>query len=288
MRRISLFAALAVVTAGVAAAVALGAGGRSSAPAGQPGLRFRPFLGVNFVSQCGFSHRLADDPIVFPGQPGRSHDHTFVGNTSTDAGSTLASMLAAGTTCRRPGDTAGYWVPTLLANGEPIEPVAATIYYRRRTIAPLTPFPAGLKMIAGDSHATAAQSLRVTFWNCGALAGVPPSSTPPDCPGAGRRAGLRLHVTFPDCWDGLHLDSADHMSHMAYSERGRCTSTHPVEVPSISLILRYPVAGGNGLELASGGVYSAHADFFNAWRQAALSRLVDDCLNALRHCGRVG
>jgi hypothetical protein len=57
-------------------------------------------------------------------------------------------------------------------------------------------------------------------------------------------------------------------------------------VPAIAIIVRYPTLGGPGLELASGGVFSAHADFVNAWDGAALARLVDGCLNALRHCGR--
>jgi hypothetical protein len=38
--------------------------------------------------------------------------------------------------------------------------------------------------------------------------------------------------------------------------------------------------------LASGSPYSAHADFFNAWRQSDLQALVDGCINALRHCQR--
>src|SRR5438034_2889321 len=60
----------------------------------KPNNMFRPakslarLRGVNFVSGCRFSHRNTDDPIVFPGQPGKSHDHTFIGNDSTDAFST--------------------------------------------------------------------------------------------------------------------------------------------------------------------------------------------------------
>ena len=38
----------------------------------------------SFVTQCDFSHRLPDDPIVFPGQPGASHSHDFTGNRSTN------------------------------------------------------------------------------------------------------------------------------------------------------------------------------------------------------------
>jgi hypothetical protein len=57
-------------------------------------------------------------------------------------------------------------------------------------------------------------------------------------------------------------------------------------VPAISLIYRYPLASGPGVSLSSGGHYSAHADFFNAWRQPTFRALVDTCLNALRHCAR--
>jgi hypothetical protein len=73
---------------------------------------------------------------------------------------------------------------------------------------------------------------------------------------------------------------------MAYAVRNACPATHPVEVPQITQIYRYPSRGGEGFTLASGGQFSAHADFVNAWRTGALKRLVDDCLNALVHCGR--
>jgi hypothetical protein len=140
-------------------------------------------------------------------------------------------------------------------------------------------------MIAGSALARSPQGLRVTFWNCGALAGVPPSSAVPTCPGR-RATSLRLHVNFPSCWTGRSLDSSDHQSHDAYPVRGACPATHPVAVPAISLIMRYPVTGAGKVELASVGQFSAHADFFNAWDQGELTRLVDGCLNALRHCGR--
>jgi hypothetical protein len=185
----------------------------------------------------------------------------------------------------RPGDTAAYWMPTLLVDGQPVEPQGATIYYRRRTMEPVKAFAPGFRMIAGSALAQTAQDRRVTFWNCGAMAGIPPSSTVPTCP-AGRATSLRLHVTFPSCWNGTSLDSANHQSHMAYAMRGRCPASHPVAVPAISLIFRYPVSGGANVSLSSGGQFSGHADFFNAWNQGALTRLVNDCLNALRHCAR--
>ena len=241
--------------------------------------------GVNFVENCRFSHSAPDDPIVFPGNAGASHDHTFVGNRTTSASSTYESLRAGTTTCQRRADTAGYWVPTLLQNGTAIHPQGATIYYRRGTLARVTTFPNNLRIIAGDAKATSPQGRRITTWSCGARSGVPPSETVPTCPDA-RGSFLRLHVRFPSCWNGSELDSADHKSHMAYAMGRRCPSTHPVSVPAITTIFRYPTRGGEGFSLASGGQFSAHADFLNAWHPGTLRRLVNECLNALVHCGR--
>src|SRR5579862_4005509 len=121
-------------------------------PAQSAGGAASPGDGSYFISTCGYSHHAPNDPIVFPREPGFSHDHTFVGNVSTNAFSTLATLRAAGTTCSLVGDTAAYWAPTLYVDGSPVLPVGATIYYRRVTIAPVKPFPPGLHMVAGNSH----------------------------------------------------------------------------------------------------------------------------------------
>ena len=55
-------------------------------------------------------------------------------------------------------------------------------------------------------------------------------------------------------------------------------------MPALQVNARYASTGGAGFVLASGGQYSGHADFFNAWNQQALQGLVTGCLNALRHC----
>ena len=101
-----------------------------------------------------------DDPIVYPRQPGVSHDHSFVGNTTTNAFSTLRTLRSGSTTCKRDGETAAYWMPTVLLNGQMVAPRGATIYYWRKTLTALRAFPAGFKMIAGDRHATATGARR--------------------------------------------------------------------------------------------------------------------------------
>jgi Domain of unknown function (DUF1996) len=258
------------------AAVALAVRVSSAAPGTAPPLR-----GVNFISVCGFSHRGPDDPIVLPRQPGYSHDHTFVGNESTNAFSTPAQLRSAGTTCRRPGDKAAYWMPTLFVGGEAVTPTTAIAYYRRLARVPIKPFPAGLQMVAGNQSATTPQKLVVTYWDCGDLVNIAPSSSVPDC----ADGALSLHVNFPDCWDGKNLLYAK-QHNTVYSVNGRCPRDHPVALPALSLVFRYPVKTPAGtVELASGGQFSGHADFINAWDQQVLATLVASCLNTYRHCG---
>jgi hypothetical protein len=275
---------------GLGAATTVAAGLGAAAARGSPERSEGRLHGgaAYFAVFCGFSHRNQDDPIVFPRQPGRSHDHTYFGNTSTDASSTPSSLRAAGrTTCRLDEDTAAYWAPTLFANGRAVEPLGLVAYYVRRTFEPVRAFPAGLKVIAGSAAARRPQSRQITVWSCGRRSGVAPSSEVPTCPTAGvstlRRgrvqSSLRLQVNFPSCWDGRRLDSADHQSHMAYAAEGECPASHPVEVPGLTLVAYYAIAGGSAVELASGGQFSAHMDFVNAWHQPTLEALVDRYLN---------
>ena len=270
----------------------------------------RKLHGNNFYANCRFSHVNDDDPIVYPGQRGRSHPHTFFGNESTDADSTLATLRRAQTTCKPAADKAAYWVPTLLrGDNTEIRPAKAQIYFNLRGYDQMHPFPAGLKMVAGNSHAFRPQSTDVVYWACAAnesyrsapLARPPRScaSVPlrvrkgffkpcPTCPvrplprpRTQPKVFLELHVNFPDCWDGRHLDSADHHSHMAYSRDYVCPRSHPVKVPLIRLNVRYPISGAAGVFLASGGLLTGHADFINAWDQRFLERLVDRCFHDL-------
>ena len=171
-----------VRTLRLAACVAASLGAVATIPGGSIGATevSPPLRGVNFISVCGYSHRGPDDPIVLPRQPGFSHDHTFVGNDSTNAFSTPAKLRTADTTCRRHGDRAAYWMPTLFVNGQAVTPAAAIAYYRRLVRTPLKPFPAGIQIVAGNSHATQPQSLAVTYWDCGDLVNVAPTASVPD------------------------------------------------------------------------------------------------------------
>lgn len=227
--------------------------GRLEAAAAFPG-------GPYYVIGCGFSHRNNDDPIVYPDQPGRSHNHTFLGNRTTDASSTPADLRGGPTTCGDEGDASAYWVPTLFESGTPIRPLVALAYYVKRTYEPIHLLPAGLRMIAGDSMAMRRQPTSSVWWTCGGVGSPGRFATVRACSG-GRP--LQLRVDFPNCWDGKNVDSADHKRHMAYSSAGRCPSSHPVPVPTITLIVLYPPVSSSARP--SSGRFAAHGDFMNGW-----------------------
>jgi hypothetical protein len=48
-------------------------------------------------------------------------------------------------------------------------------------------------------------------------------------------AWLRVFLTFPDCWDGKNLDSADHRSHMAFGAPVACPADHPYKIPEVAV-----------------------------------------------------
>ena len=227
MRRTVLLVAVALVP--LVAGVALAGTG------GERAKSVRALQGVNFVSACGFSHRAPDDPIVYPGQPGRrtttasSATAPPTPRRRTGRCSPRGRRAAAPTT--RPRTGCRRCCATAARSSRSARP-STTVGARS---SPCRPFPPNFRMIAGDAKATTAQARRVTFWNCGVAAGIPPSSEPPSCP-AGRATTLRLHVTFPSCWDGRRLDSPDHQSHIAYPMRGRCPRTHPVALPALTVI----------------------------------------------------
>jgi hypothetical protein len=234
-----------------------------------------------------------DDPIVYPDQPGASHLHVFFGNTATNASSTAESLASSGNSTCLGGtiNRTAYWVPALIdESGKPIKPVRLEPYYKSGyagiPASAIRSFPKGLRMIAGDPHASAPQS--VAYWGCrDHYIGNAPSI--PSCyPGE----LMVMSVDFPQCWDGKNLDSSDHRSHMAYPRGGSCPSTHPVSIPVLTINVLYPSQPDpSKLRLASDvydsakpGGYSAHADWFDGWLPDIVDTFVSKCINPALDC----
>ena len=70
---------------------------------------------------------------MFPGQPGRSHNHTYIGNRSVDAETTPGSLIGGESTCESESDSSAYWMPTLFVGAEDVAPLAAIVYYVNRS-----------------------------------------------------------------------------------------------------------------------------------------------------------
>ena len=231
-----------------------------------------------FKVRCTFSHQRQVDPIVNPGPSGTpsGHLHDFLGNRSTDSNSSYSSMVSAGTTCSSIADTAGYWSPSLIGpDGKLVQPRTMFAYYRNKPVKYGTTmsFPKDFRLIAGGVG-----SFPNAGWSCEQDAANMIES-PPDC----GSEMLVLHVRFPNCWDGVNIDSGDHRSHVTYADDQRCPSSHPVKVPEIFLHVRYPQ--GVKARILADGTLAPHADFWNTWQQPALDDLVQRCLRAGVDCG---
>ncbi|WP_213450819.1 DUF1996 domain-containing protein [Rhizomonospora bruguierae] len=246
---------------------------------------------AEFLADCPYSHQLPDDPIIFPGLPGASHMHSFFGSVVTNAYTDLAALQNAATTCNPSVDKSSYWVPTLYVNDVAVQPTGTTFYYlgegvRDDVIARIQPFPPGLRVVAGNATATGPEDNTISRWSCLHHGEVNPGKDFVNCPADGL---LESYLDFPQCWNGRDLDSADHKSHMAYPVNGDCPATHPVPVPKLRQVLRYPVTGDPArLRLSSGPGYTMHGDFFNAWPADELARRVNDCLRIIVKCGADG
>lgn len=243
-----------------------------------------------FQVNCDVTHRLQDDPIVLPNLPGASHEHSFTGNTTTDAHTTLESLRAAGvgaTSCLAPDDLSAYWFPTMFNGDTPVIPnFKQVIYYKSGIIRyqDVRPFPPGLRYVVGSPNSTLDEFRNhpghVEGWECGES--FFNWDFPATCP-----AGTQLNVRFqaPSCWNGRDLDSADHKSHMAYPVDGVCPASHPNPVPMLEFKIAFPVSGDmSQVRLASGRGYSWHYDFFNAWDPETLAALVSHCINGGLQC----
>ncbi|CAI5485473.1 unnamed protein product [Closterium sp. Naga37s-1] len=272
---------------------------------------------AQFRIRCNFSHALRDDPIVFPGQPGKSHLHDFLGSTITKADTTDArALVGSKTTCGLKADSAAYWFPSMFmrtnqkdAKGQYIykhlKPNWTLFYYRTSVKNPETimPFPRGFRMITGNPFAGSKQAddMANVEWWCGARGKHGNDFPHQKCPAGDQLIGK---INFPVCWDGKNTDSADHRSHVVHIPLNTtCPSSHPVPLPRISIKVYYPVDTDldltwpeNGVKgnpavylstIQSGGTgspFEYHSDFINGWDQKVLGRLVRKCINRNKKC----
>ncbi len=102
-------------------------------PNGNPEQSFPVSGGGQFRVSCEFSHFAYDDPILFPGQIGKSHLHMFFGNTDANALSTYETLKDSGSsTCNgQELNRSGYWAPAMIdGQGFVRIPERVVVYYK--------------------------------------------------------------------------------------------------------------------------------------------------------------
>ncbi|KAF9053089.1 hypothetical protein BJ165DRAFT_1570503 [Panaeolus papilionaceus] len=265
------------------------------------------------------------DPIISPGTSPSNHVHTVHGGSKFRADSTYDTLRSSScTSCLIAQDKSAYYFPKLYFRDpqtlkyEPVPNGNLLVYYLNRGSADvanggsgLKAFPPGLKMMSGNPNrrtkkfpfvtgvgfAGSQEELRerAIEWSC--LRYVNSTATGYDrakgFPTTNCEVGLTAKIHMPACWDGVNLDSEDHVSHVAYLsqlDNGDCPSSHPVTLMKMAYQITWDVQS-----LATRWDdtkeewpfvfcddptgYSSHAYFQNGWDTEALQNTINQCNN---------
>lgn len=261
-----------------------------------------------FRTQCSFSHFNYDDPLVFPGQPGKAHLHMYFGNTQANADSTYRSLRDGGSSsCNGfEGNRSAYWIPAVFdASGNARIPSRIELYYKShdRAFEIVQKPPEGLGMVAGQ-----AATSPFIKWACqetgaqGANLNRPIQQQQNTIPSCSKTSTLLAHIQFPQCLSGsISETSGNSTNQMTYPNNGYYSKSCPAGSQIITSI-EYFIAWNpdnhdgqtqnwwlssdvkpDGTRAANGS--TLHGDWFGAWNPAVMDQIHESCVARLAECG---
>lgn len=259
----------------------------------------------SYSVECGVNSpavRNSDNLVVSPGKPGAAHHvHDYVGNLSTNAFSTEATLLAAETTCTN-GDLSSYYWPVLRV-GPPsaghgghgagsdagiLTPSSVRIEFRGSPVGNVVPLAPNVRTAAGNAHGFSQDGAGTDRlrWSCSGSPGQSSRHYPLCPPG---EETVRT-FDFASCWNGRSIDSPDHRSHLQHPDSSGYCPKGTFPVPQLHLELSYAVPAGSTFTIDAfpeerSSSLSDHAHFINLMSAQLMDEVVE-CINEGTRCAR--
>ncbi|MEV4682898.1 DUF1996 domain-containing protein [Streptomyces kurssanovii] len=290
---------------------------RTVSPNVQDPPRLRGASRGTFTTDCGVNANgkfNPDNVIVAPGvSNGAHHMHDYVGNQANDAFASDEDLAAGATTCRDQGDRSTYYWPVLrLQNGqaeddaqadgggkdqnvgEILTPSQVTLDFVGNPRGKVTAMPRFLRIITGDAKAFVNGDANANAsWSCTGFEDRQLKDKYPLCPQGSK---VVRSFRFQSCWDGRNTDSANHRTHVAFTDAsGRCPGGF-LPIPQLvqRIVYDVPPPVFDGADAAVFALDSFpeqlhkpitdHGDFINVFDEKLMRELVG-CLNEGRRCG---
>ncbi|MFJ8498826.1 DUF1996 domain-containing protein [Streptomyces sp. NPDC093992] len=275
-----------------------------------------------FTSECGVNENglfNSDNVIAAPGvSNGAHHFHDYIGNQATDAFVSDEELARAETSCEDQRDRSSYYWPVLrLQNGteerdaqspgggiegnvgEIVTPKDVTLTFVGNPKGKVTAMPRLLRIITGDAKSFVNGPANANAsWSCTGFEDRQLKDKYPLCP---EGSDVVRTFAFQSCWDGRNIDSANHRTHMAFTDaEGNCPAGFQ-PVPQLVQRIVYDVDapsledGGKTVPLFAVDSFpeqlhkpiTDHGDFINVFEEDLMNEMVD-CINEGRTCGAGG
>ncbi|MGW5906009.1 DUF1996 domain-containing protein [Streptomyces althioticus] len=275
-----------------------------------------------FTSECGVNENglfNSDNVIAAPGvSNGAHHFHDYIGNQATNAFVSDDELTRAETSCEDQRDKSSYYWPVLrLQNGteeqdaqspgggiegnvgEIVTPKDVTLTFVGNPKAKVTAMPRLLRIITGDAKSFVNGPANANAsWSCTGFEDRQLKDKYPLCP---EGSDVVRSFAFQSCWDGRNIDSANHRTHMAFTDaEGNCPSGFQ-PIPQLVQRIVYDVDapsledGGKTVPLFAVDSFpeqlhkpiTDHGDFINVFEEDLMNEVVA-CINEGRTCGAGG